>query len=518
MLSFMTRHQDQIKGVLNGFDRLRFRGTLRFLANVRGLTAYLWQAQVLLKDFRDFALGLTDTLRAATERLAEAAGRPLLYLPSSRDRQEDHASALAQADGITEGLIGVLSCVEPGRTFQVGPNPARKRLELRAHQGKCLHYYVYLQHPQLGLCHLRLQTWLPFTLHICLNGREWLARPLAAAGVGFVQRDNCFTHLEDFAHAQRLADAQLRTDGDGLLNGLVAAWHPAHAQLFGGRPMPYYWSADETEWASDVLFRSPEALAKLYPQLLRHGIQTFGSTDVLRFLGRKPVIRSYGAAVVQSDLKARPEGTRIKHTLNRNSVKMYDKQGVVLRVETTVNDPRDLKSYRAKEGAPDGPKSWQRLRKGVADLHRRAEVSQSANARYLEALASVEGRQPLADAVAALCQPATWRGRRLRALAPLGASDGRLLAAVSRGEFVLQGFRNRDLRRLLLGPGPGTAAEQRRQAMQVTRWIRLLRGPGLVQRVSKTHRYLLTDQGRQQITALLAARQADTAKLTEWAA
>jgi hypothetical protein len=511
MLSFINRHQDKIKGVLSGFDRSRFRGTLRFQANVRGLGAYLYQAKVLLKDFRDFAVGLTDSVRTATERLAEAAGRPVLYLPSSRDRKEDLAGAIARADGITEGLICVLSCVEPCLTFQVGPNRASKRLELRAHQGKCLHYYFYLQHPQLGLLHLRLQSWLPLTVHVCLNGRDWLARQLAAAGIGCVQRDNCFAHLDDFAQAQALADAQLRSDWGGLL----AQVHPAHAQLWRGLPMPYYWSADETEWASDVVFHSAGALAGLYPALLLHGIGTFGSGDVLRFLGRQPVIRCSGPKVVHSDLKSRPEGTRIKHTLNRNSVKMYDKQQVVLRVETTVNDPRDLKSYRAKENAPEGPKSWQRLRKGVADLHRRAELSQGCNERYLEALAAVQAKQPLAEAVAPLCQPTTWHGRRLRALQPLGESDGALLAAVCRGEFALQGFRNRDLRRLLFGPTEPAAAQKRRQAMQVTRLIRLLRGHRLVQRVSKTQRYLLTDSGRQLLTAVLTARQADTAKLTE---
>jgi len=518
MLSFISRHQDKIKGTLSGFDRLRFRGSLRFLANVRGLKAYLWQAQVLLKHFKDFALGLTSSIRSATEDLVQAQGRRIVYLHSSAERKEDRALAIASADGISQGLIGVLSCVEPCLSFQVGPDPARQRLELRCHPAKCLHYYFYLLDPQLGLCHLRLQTWLPFTVHVCLNGREWLARLLTQAGVGFLQRDNCFSHLDDFAQAQALADQQLSTDWGGLLDGLVAAWHPAHARLFEGRPMPYYWSADETEWATDVLFDSPGSLAGLYPRLLRHAMGALGSQDVLRFLGRAPVIRCNGPAVLHSDLRSRPEGTRVKHTLNRNSVKMYDKQEVVLRVETTVNDPRDLRAPGAEPGQAEAARQDRRLRKGVDDLGRRARLSQQANERYLEALAAVQAGQPLGEAVAGLCQPTNWHGRRVRALEPLGEADGRLLGAVSRGEFVLQGLRNADLRRLLFGEGQVAAAEQRRQAMRVTRLIRLLRGHGLLERVGNSHRYLLTQPGRLLVTAVLAARLADTASLSDLAA
>ena len=75
-----------------------------------------------------------------------------------------------------------------------------------------------------------------------------------------------------------------------------------------------------------------------------------------------------------SDVKQRPEGLRIKHRVNGNSVKMYDKQGSVLRVETTINDARDLKCYRAAEGNPNGPRTYRKLRKGVADMTRRAEL------------------------------------------------------------------------------------------------------------------------------------------------
>ena len=267
--------------------------------------------------------------------------------------------------------------------------------------------------------HLRLQMWVPFTIHVCLNGREWLARQLTQAGIGFDQRDNCFVDVDDLAQAQALLSEQLRTNWSRTLDGLVTRLHPAHQTLFTAPPLDDYWSAEETEWATDVLFRSPAALAAVYPNLLRHATTTFGSRDVLRFLGQPPVVNRTTTREIVSSTLTRPEGTRVKHAINRNSIKMYDKQQSVLRVETTINDPRDRKVYRPKEGDPDGPKSWQRLRKGVADLHRRAEISQKSNERYLEALAAVDHDQPLGEVVRPVCQPTEFQGRRVRALQPL---------------------------------------------------------------------------------------------------
>jgi hypothetical protein len=310
----------------------------------------------------------------------------------------------------------------------------------------------------------------------------------------------------------------LRTDWTGLLEDLRRQFHPVHETMFGKQLLEIYWSGEETEWATDVMFRSPSALAQIYPGLVRHAITAFSCEDVLKFLGRYPKIEHYWASEIVTTFKTRPEGTCVKHRLNRNSVKMYDKQETVLRVETTVNDPSDMKVLRPREGHPLEAKTWQRLRKGVADLHRRTEVSQKSNERYLDALAAVNHDQPLGKTVKDLCQPTDWKGRRVRALQPLSPDDNRLLVAVNRGEFVINGFRNRDLRVLLYGAAEDTAAELKRQGARTTRQIRLLRAHGLIRKISKTHRYTLTPKGRLTINALLAAQQASTQQLAQLAA
>lgn len=517
MQTFLRRMSSKIKGTLSGLDRVRFRGTIRWLSSLRGMTTYLGTMKILLKDFTNWGKVRTAEIDAATTALAQEAGRPVIYLSSSAVRKETLAMDIALSDNITQGLIAVFKCVEPCWSFKVGPNAQTKKLELRYQPLKCSHLYFYLLDSQLGLIHLRLQMWAPFSVHVCINGREWLARQLTQAEIGFDQRDNCFVEIDDLPRAQELAAGQLKTNWSAMLDRLIGRCHPAHQTMFANRPLDYYWSAEETEWATDVMFQSPETLASVYPNLLRHAITTFGSPDTLRFLGQPPVVNRTTTREVITSFKTRPEGTRIKHSINRNSIKMYDKQQTVLRIETTINDPRDLKVFRSKEGDPDGQKAWLQLRKGVADLKRRADVSQRSNERYLEGLAAVDHDQSLETTVKAICEPTVFQGRRVRALQPLGPDDGLLLASVIRGEFAINGFRNRDLRPLLFDDVPTPPEEVKRQAAKITRLLRLLRGHGLIQKVPKTHRYTLTTKGHQTIASIQAAKHASAEKLSKLA-
>src|SRR5262249_43187848 len=193
-----------------------------------------------------------------------------------------------------------------------------------------------------------------------------------------------------------------------------------------------------------------------------------------------------------------------------NGLKRYDKFGQVLRLEDLPVNVRDFKVFRMREGSPEeGPMAYLRLRKGVADRHRRAEVGARINERYAEALATAEEATPLGESACELGRPRTWKGRSVRALNPLAAADVALLEAVNRGEVLLNGFRNRDLRAVLFpAAAPASPEAATRQSARVTRLIRLLRAHGVIAKVAKTHRYRVTAEGRRQVSALLAARQA----------
>ena len=521
MEQFTRKHQEQVVGVLSGWDRIRFFGTLRVLAAVRGLFSWLNEQHVLLKEFKGFALALTEQLKTSVEGVAVAANRKIEYLASSQLSKEVLVQELLRRENIEQGVVCVFSCVEPCRSFEIRRDPVKQRLDLVPALRKCLHWYVYLVHPLWGLCHVRIQSWLPFTVHVCVNGREWLCRDLARAGIGFQRRDNCLIDIADLAAAQALLDGQSRIRWSDHLQALLAQVCPALPELsMQGSPLRHYWSAQETEWATDVMFRSPAALAALYPSLIRHGITTFDSPAVLRFLGKKTcqsggVYGNFQGEVV-SDLQTRPEGVRIKHRLNANSIKMYDKQCSVLRVETTINDPRDLRVYRASERDPDGPKTMRPLRKGVVDLERRAEIFQAANTRYLNALAAVDSAVPLKTLLEKISQPVTSHGHRSRGLHPLVGDDARLAEYLLRGEFAINGFRNRDLRALLF-PATNDPGQIRRNSARVGRLLRLFRDHGLIYRVRGTHRYQISKQGRALLASVFAARNSNAAKLQELA-
>jgi hypothetical protein len=410
----------------------------------------------------------------------------------------------------------VLSAVESCQSYEICGNGHTKELELRPAQRKCLHYYAYWIDPQWGWMHTRLQTWLPFPMWHCLNGRHRLACQLDRADISYIRRDNCFTSTEDCRRAQKLADSQLRTDWPRLLNSFADRLFPRRLEIIQGHVYDYFWSVDESEWATDVLFRSREELARVYPAFLQHAIGVFQCRDVLRFLGRAIPEKGDGGQFggrATARLAVRPEGVCVKHYINDNSIKMYDKQASVLRIETTINNPYDFRVPRAKDGDEQGKLGMHSLRKGVVDTHRRAEVSQRANERYLEGLAAAKDTKPLADLVDPICQPTRFKGRRVRALQPFQDADTQLLLAISHAEFLLHGFRNRELQKMLYDRATDDPKEQRRRSGAVTRQIRMLRAHGLIRKIPSQHRYQLSEKGQLIVAALLAARKADAEKL-----
>lgn len=514
MEKFVARFRSLVTGVLSGFDRLVFRGHLLPLIRRGGMFFFLNAAEVRLLDFKDFAVATTERVKEASLAEAEALERPVRYLDSPKVDKEDIARQLLARYPVEEGLICALTALEPCMTFEYhrSQNPDERGLRLRP--GKCLHIYKYYLHPRFGFMNARIQTWFPFNVQVCLNGREWLARQLERRDRSDFKRvDNCFTWFADPLLAQRLMDKQLTTDWPRALNAIARRLNPLHATIFKPRPMDYYWTAYQTEWATDVLFKNPRALAGIYPLLVRHAMDHFKSPDVMRFLSPKAPHGNFTGEIL-TDFKDRAEGIRVKHWLRGNSIKMYDKAGSVLRVETTMAETTDFKVFRPPHDDPAGRPAWRPLRKGAADLYRRAEVSQRSNDAYLDALAAVDDATPCSQLFDAVSRPVLDGARRYRALRLGEPDDLVLLQAICRGEFATAGFRNRDLRPLLY-PGGRRASpdELRRLCARTSRRLRLLRVHGVTRKIPKTHRYRITERGQLLTAALFAAREANIKQL-----
>lgn len=511
MRRFLDQHKERIVGVLSGFDRILFRGTLRCLDYQDGIEAFLATHRVLLKNFGKYAQGLSEEVKQHAHEFAAQHQRPLIYLPSAATSKEDTARRIMNQDQIKQGLICVLTCVESCRSLSIRRNRQTKHLEITQATRKCLFVYYYFLDREFGLMHVRLQTWLPMPIQVCLNGREYLACRMRRVGIGHEQRDNCFTRIDDLPRAQKMLADLERRQWAPFLSGLARRLNPLLRSQHDLDLRPYYWTIRESEYATDVMFQSDAALQEIYPALVNHALQQFSCQDTLRFLGRKTNSRFNGEA--STNVKHRLEGVRIKHWVEENSIKMYDKQGCVLRIETTINNPRRFKVRRpaTRNGRPC--MAWIPMRKSVADVSRRAELGLAAKGRYLEALGVVGVPAPTRHLLDPVSKPVTREGRAYRALRPIAPDEAQRFAILLDGEFLLQGFRNKDIRRRYL-PKPGDDPKARKKASgRMTRLFRLLRAHGLIQKVSRTSYYRVTRKGTHVMSTALRLRELDLAAL-----
>jgi len=517
-MKFMELYKNMATGAISGLDRIRFRGTLRWLANQSGLSTFMSHRHILLKNFAGWVESLTAMIRQSCEAAANQLGIETLYLNRSNIDKEKLAREIAQSKGIKEGSICMFSAVEPCNAPMVKGNKAQKKLELVMTQRKCVFIYHYFDDPVFGFGHVRIQSWVPFNVFICLNGRHWLEKQLLKEGIGYTKDGNCFPWLEDIEKAQYLLDSQLRTNWTKLLNRLTFRSCPALSDVLRPLRPEYYWSADETEWATDIMFNSRSILDTLYPSLIHYAMNVSDSASVMRYLGRSFLGGRYPNEVI-SDYRRRYEGIRAKHWVNHNSVKMYNKSGSILRIETTINNTRDFKVFRHPDDDKNRPASWQKMRKGVSDLHRRCQVSQQCNERYSDALAVAQVNEKLKEVAGVACNKVCKQGKKYRGLNPWQDEDYRLLMFLNKGENAINGFRNKDLRKWLYPESEKVDKMQLKKfSGRTTRRIKLLRIHGLIRKVPRANRYVLTEKGQKFACALITASTLDIKALTEMAA
>jgi hypothetical protein len=502
--AFEDMHRDQVLGSLAMFDRLIFKGHLNRLYASGAVRAFLWGQGTPLTDFAAYVKDATQALLDHAERMAADAGRPSIYLAGAVTRRngqtkDDMARAIAERDGITEGLVCVLRAVEPCKTFSVRRHTGR--LEVFNKPGKCLHFYFYFIDPEFGFMHVRLQAWLPYEVQIYVNGREWLARQLDAAGVDYLRADNALLRVGDLEKASALCERFAHRAWPRVLNVFAHRVNP-HAQVIEDADFgSYYWVIDQAEVATDVMFRDRSSLAGIMPDLVRHATLNLSSVDVLHFLGRK--LHPSLAAEVVTDAKRRPEGWRVKHRLARNWIKFYDKVSV-LRVETTINNPREFRVLRAfTDEAGRRSRRWSPMNKGVANMWRYFQVGIGANRRYLDALAAAPLNGEGVAALDALCRSRTRNGRHHARFNPLSPDDLALFRAVLAGAHTIVGFRNHDLTARLYPRPPADDREVRRRCARTSRLIAKLRGHGLVAKVRGARLYRVTPYGHRMMTGVL---------------
>lgn len=521
MNMMVAKIKDAVKGIISGFDRIVFKGSMLPLMSAKGAMDFCGSHKIRNKDFKDWAMAQTQQIVEDAKSYSRAYGSVgIVQIPNSKVRKEELAHTRQEQHHIDTGLIGVYSALEPCWSYKAQYSEGRGYPLLRKDWMKCKHLYFYYDHERYGFMNIRLQTWFPYHVQLCLNGRQWLRRGLATAGVPFVVRDNKFFDIGDYELAQRLLCEQLDTQWRLMLDDFISEVFPSRRAIVGPY-LSYYWTLWQSEWATDYIFGSPGDIAPLMDSLLRHAFMTGVSPRVLRYmdrpLRRDGMPRLNTSNEVVSRLLEFGEGMRVRHWVDKNSVKLYNELNV-LRTESTINNAGMFLVRRHTRGqCAEAPKRLLPLRQGVADIALRAQVSQQINDRFLDNLAATQCEKPVRDLLDEVVVPLKKDGRRVRALEPTG-KDRALLQAISDPVFCVNALSNKVLRENLRDKTGYTGRTTKQLSAKISRQLRLLRDHGIIRKLPNRRKYVLTKKGVELTAALNALLAASTAKLMDKAA
>jgi hypothetical protein len=493
-MKIIDKFKNKINGILSGFDRMIIKGHIRQFFSKSGKAYYMSQEGVLLKDFTEYAEGKTNQIRSFIESYAKNEEKPIIYLNSSKVSKVQTAKDYLKNDPIDEGLICIISAVEKNKSMRISKNKKEKKLELINADKPSLHYYFYYLDKEFGFMHVKLQTWFPFGIQIYINGREYIRKQLDKQKIGYSMYDNSFTSIDDIETAQNLADKLQGKDLSNMFDHIAHNINPLLKEIEKIFNHSYYWCLDQCEYATDVMFKTREDLELVYKDYVNHAIISFKADDVMTFLGRK-MHHAFSGEVV-SDTKNRIQGIRIKHRMKKNSIKMYDKNSV-LRVETTINDPREFKIY--KEVGINKEKKWVPMGKSIANLYRYAQVSASANKKYLDTIAQIDTNGESIKDIEKLCNRITSKNHTYSAINPLSKESEDIFVALFDNGNHINGFTNASIRKKLFPD----SYNDKRVSTKVTRLLRKYRAHKLISKIPHSSKYKLTVKGIKIISACL---------------
>jgi hypothetical protein len=484
--SLTERYGDRIAGVLSCYDRIVITGTVPVICYAEGMTRFLHSRGIRIFDYPQFAQTLRDRVRDVAASLAETAGITIEHIAKSHVRKEEVVARVLAQRGDHPGLVHIISAMEACDSYRPWHDKASGKTFVRPDSGKCLHYYFYFMDADLGLIYLRVPTWCPFRLQFYCNGHGWLARQLAAEGIGYTMADNAFVRIEDWQRAQTLADALSPDLLHRTLDGYAAQCCPV-SDVFG---QTYHWSLMQVEYATDLAFRSTTTLGPLYEQLVRQSVLSVKAEQVASFLGRH--VTPQLAQEIGSQFSTRIEGTCIKHRFGKSSIKMYDKCGIVLRIETTANDVSFFKHHRKVEHRDGLPtRELAPVKKSIYSLIDLRGILLGCNRRYLSHLSALDDFSAGVRALDRLTRPHKVEEKTVKGINFFEPGESALLRALQNPRVNISGIRRGDLLPDLDMFSPNRLSRQLRRLLDL----------GAIKRVTGTYRYYLTKAGRAATAA-----------------
>jgi hypothetical protein len=493
MNPFIERHQDQVSGVLSCFDRVVITGTLPDIAHPKAMSSLLGYLGIRVFDYARWAEPLRDELRENAERLAAESGLEVEFIRRHKAfRKEERIKAIIAERGEQPGLVHIFSAMEPCSSYRPWFDKTKQYALLKPTSGKCLHYYFYFIDAQFGLCYVRVPTWAPFRLQVYFNGHSWLARQLTQAGIAFEMADNAFVRIDDPDKAQEIAD----TLDAHTLHQHLDAWAQRFCPVLSRFRSGYHWSFMQVEYATDVVFRRQARFQPLYEAIVRTAMHVVKAGHVAMFLGRK--LTGAYRDELGNNFSTRIQGTCIRHHMGPVSIKLYDKFGLVARVECTANDVSFFQHHRYVEQR-NGERVFKLapLRKNIYSLRDLRTLMHAANDRYFAFMACIDNPDAGQKAIAKMAGRAKIKGHSFRGFNLFLDPDFRLFLTLARGEWAISGFRAADLRAHIAGLSPG----------QSSYILKRLRTHGLIKKVARRYKYYLTKLGRRLLVTALVIRE-----------
>lgn len=493
MNPFVERHRADISGVLSCFDRVVITGTLPEICHPNAMAGFLSYRNIRLFDYAKWAEPLRDELRHNAEKVATDAGLKIEFIRKSKGfRKEQRIKEIIAERGEHPGLVHIFSAMESCSSYRPWFDKPKQSALLKSTSGKCLHYYFYFIDEQFGLCYVRVPTWSPFRLQVYFNGHYWLARQLTKAGIGFEMADNAFIHIDDFSEAQSIAESLDAKTLHQRLNWWAKQFCPVLGHFHSG----YHWSFMQVEYATDVVFRRQATFQPLYENIVRTAVHAVKPEHVATFLGRK--LTTAYKDELGNDFSTRIQGTRIRHHMGAVSIKLYDKGGLIARVESTANDVSFFKHHRYVEQR-NGERVFKlaSLRKSIYSLSDLRKLMQETNMRYFSFMASIDNPDAGQKAIGKMSSPVKENGRSFRGFNLFLHADYQLFLVLMRGEWNISGFRASDLRAHINGLSSGSASYI----------LKRLRLHGLVKKVGHRYKYYLTKLGRRVLASTLILRE-----------
>lgn len=497
----IENYYEQIKGMLHGFDRIIFKGHILQFFSQSGRNYFLSKENVLLKDYSTYAQSITSQIKEHACMMAKSLERPYIYLNSPKISKEKTAHEVMKTNPVTEGLICVIATVELCTALESYKNHETYKIELRNRSRKCLYLYFYYIDKEFGFMHVKLQTWFPFEIQIYINGREHLAKMLDQEGIGYQRYDNCFLQIDNPERAQELFNGFVDRKLSRTFDAFAHRVHPFLKRIETNFSAGYYWCIEQCEYATDVMFESRDALERIYHDLVEHALISFSCDDVMIFLGRK-MHHAFSGEIV-SDKNRRPQGLRIKHRMKNNSLKMYDKYSV-LRIETTINNPHEFKILKNVTHHGEQVKKWVPMGKSVVNIYRYAQVSQSANTRYWDALHAAKLTGECLEEVEKLSAHVTNNKRKYTGFNLLSQEVTTLFAAVLNGKNYIKGFNNADIRSIIY---PCGMKNNPQLIGKTTRLLAKLRAHGLIAKIPRSFRYKPSIKGIRIMSSILKVKK-----------